>query len=88
MGRDHLDAKRPDGGIGKEEDPLRRPEIRWGLGCFLGAIAMLGSVILVSIIVFALKPPGWVQVVLGVGLLLIGAAIAWLVATALERSRT
>jgi hypothetical protein len=58
------------------------------LGCFLGAIAMIGSVILVSIIVFALKPPGWVQVVLGVVLLIIGAAIAWLVATALERSRT
>ena len=49
---------------------------------------MIGTVILVSIVVFALKPPGWVQIVLGVVLLAIGAAIAWLIATALERSRT
>ena len=69
------------------EDPLARPEVRWGLGCFLGTIAMLGSLILAGILVFALNPPGWVQVVVGIALLLIGAAIAWLVATALERSR-
>ena len=48
---------------------------------------MMGSVILAGIIVFALKPPGWVQVVLGILLILIGVAIAWLVATALARSR-
>ena len=48
---------------------------------------MTGSVILVGILVFALNPPGWVQVVLGIGLILVGAAIAWLVATALGKSR-
>jgi len=48
---------------------------------------MLGSLILVGILVFALKPPGWVQVALGILLILIGTAIAWLVATSLERSR-
>ena len=87
-GEDHLDAKRPDSRARGEQDPLARPEVRWGLGCFLGAIAMVGTVILVSIVVFALKPPGWVQVILGIGLILVGGAIAWLVATALERSRT
>ena len=87
MGRNHLDAKRPESRSRGVEDPLARPEVRWGLGCFLGAIAMTGSVILVGIIVFALNPPGWVQVVLGIGLILIGAAIAWLVATALAKSR-
>ena len=87
MGRNHLDAKRPESRSRGVEDPLARPEVRWGLGCFLGAIAMTGSVILVGIIVFDLNPPGWVQVVLGILLLLIGAAIAWLVAAALEKSR-
>ena len=88
MGRNHLDAKRPDGRNRREADALARPEARWGLGCFLGAIAMTGTVILAGIIVFALKPPGWVTVVMGIGLILIGAAVAWLVATALERSRS
>ena len=87
MGRNHLDAKRPESRSRGTEDPLARPEVRWGLGCFLGAIAMLGSLILVGILVFALKPPGWVQVALGIGLILIGTTIAWLIATALGRSR-
>ena len=87
MGGKRLDAKRPDQGSRREEEALARPEVRWALGCFLGAIAMLGTVILVSIVVFALKPPAWVGIVLGIGLIAIGGAIAWLVAAALGRQQ-
>jgi hypothetical protein len=69
------------------QDPLRRPEVRWGLGCLLAAIAMMGTLILVLLVVLALQPPAWVQVVLGVALTIGGAALAWLIASALGQSR-
>jgi hypothetical protein len=69
------------------EDPLRRPEVRWGLGCLLGAIAMMGTLILLLLVVLALQPPAWVQVVLGVALTIGGAALAWLIASALGQAR-
>jgi phosphate/sulfate permease len=44
---------------------------------------MVGLLILLLLLAVALSPPIWVQVLLGVGLALGGAAFAWLVATAL-----
>ncbi len=69
------------------EDPLNRPEVRWGLGCLLGSTALAGLVIIALILAFALSPPIWLQIVMGIGLVAGGAAMAWLVATALARSK-
>jgi hypothetical protein len=62
-------------------------EARWGFGCLVAAAALIGSLALVFVIAFLLDPPEWVQVLLGIGLVLEGALLAWLVAAALGRSR-
>lgn len=64
-----------------------RPEIRWTFGCLVGAAALVGAVILVLLVTLALQPPEWVQVLVGIALVAGGAALAWLVASALGRSR-
>ena len=65
-----------------------RPETRWTLGCLVGAAALVGVLVLVLLVTLALQPPEWVQVVAGLGLVGGGALLAWLVASALGRSRT
>ena len=62
-------------------------EARWGIGCLVAAAALIGSLVLVFVIAFLLDPPEWVQVLLGIGLVLEGALLAWLVASALGRIR-
>lgn len=69
-------------------DPLSRVEVRWGLGCLLGATAMLGLFILTLLVALALQPPTWAQVLVGIALVAAGAALAWLVATSLGRTRS
>jgi phosphate/sulfate permease len=64
-----------------------RSELRWTVGCLVGAAAVVGALILVLLVTLALQPPEWVQVVVGVGLVAGGAALAWLVASALGQSR-
>ena len=64
-----------------------RPELRWTVGCLVGAAALVGALILVLLVTLALQPPGWVQVTIGVALVAGGAALAWLVASALGQSR-
>jgi hypothetical protein len=49
----------------------------------VGLAAITGSLILVFLVTFALRPPGWVQVLLGVALVAGGAVLGWLVANAL-----
>lgn len=71
-----------------QRDPLTRPEIRWGVGCFLGSASLLGVLTLLIVISFALSPPTWVQVLLGVLLVVGGVAFAWLVASALGQGRS
>lgn len=70
-----------------KKDPLDRPEVQWGVGCLLGATALVGLVIIALLIAIAVQPPDWVQVVTGIGLVLGGAALSWLIAAALKSSR-
>ena len=60
--------------------------VRWGAGCLVAAAALTGGLILVFIISLALGPPAWVQVTIGVLLVMGGAFLAWLVATAVGQS--
>ena len=60
--------------------------VRWGIGCLVGAVALIGVLLLSALISFYLQPPAWVQVVLGVVLALGAVVLAWLVATAWGRS--
>jgi hypothetical protein len=63
------------------------PTARWTVGCLVGAAAVLGTLMLVLLVALALQPPEWVQVVAGVLLAAGGALLAWMVATALGRTR-
>lgn len=59
-------------------------EARWTLGCLVASVALTGLLILILLVAIAISPPVWIQVLLGVGLSLGGALLAWLVATALK----
>lgn len=69
----------------REEVPEHglRPELRWTVGCLVALMATVGLLILVFLVAIALSPPTWVQVLLGVGLVIGGAIFAWLIASAL-----
>lgn len=70
-----------------DEEELR-PEVRWTLGCLVGATAIVGVLILVFVVALVLQPAVWVQVVLGVALAVGGVLFAWLIASALGQART
>lgn len=70
---------------GDSRGPFERPEVRWGVGCLLGMSALLGLMIITLLVSFALSPPTWVQILMGLGLVAAGAALTWLVAAALAR---
>ena len=69
-----------------EKDPLKRAEVRWTFGCLIAALATVGLLILILVVAFALEPPAWIGVLLGIGLVAGGALLAWLVASALGQS--
>lgn len=50
----------------------------------MSAIAASGFLLLVLLFAFLLQPPAWVQVSLGVGLVVGSAVFAWLLAKALR----
>ncbi len=58
---------------------------RWVAAGLVAAAALLGSLILVALVVVALEPPGWVQMLLGITMAIGAAVFAWLVASALGR---
>jgi hypothetical protein len=62
--------------------------LSWTVGCLVGAAAIVGTLILVLVVTFAVQPPGWVQAVLGIALLCGGALLAWLVASAFRQARS
>lgn len=64
-----------------------RTEVRWTLGCLVGAAAVVGTFMLALLVTLALEPPEWVQILVGLVLTAGGAVLAWLVATALGQSR-
>lgn len=63
------------------------PGLRWGAGCLVAAAAMVGAVILLMYVAFTFDLPVWAQRLLGVGLTLGGALLAWLVVSALAQNR-
>ena len=70
-----------------ENGPPRDLAVQWGVGCLVGAVALIGVVLLSALIAFALQPPTWVQIVIGVVLALGGVLLTWLVAAAWGRAR-
>jgi uncharacterized membrane protein len=59
--------------------------IRWVAAGVVAAAALLGLVVLVAMIAYALQPPGWLQMVLGVGMAAGACFFAWLLASALRK---
>ena len=73
---------------GREEIPgVPRPDevVRWATAAFLAAAALLGLVVLAAVLTFALEPPAWIQVVIGVVMAAGAAFFAWLIASALRK---
>lgn len=66
-------------------NPEMPPEVRWGLGCLVGGLALGGTLILVVIVALIVQPPQWLQVVLGVALAIGATSFAWLFSSALRR---
>jgi membrane protein implicated in regulation of membrane protease activity len=65
------------------------PEVRWIIAVVVGLTAMLGLMILVALVSFALEPPAWLQIVMGLVLVGVACLLTWLVASALgQRDRT
>jgi hypothetical protein len=67
--------------------PDRELAVRWGVGCLVATVALAGMGLLVLVLSLALQPPPWVQIAVGVVLVLGGVLLAWLVAAAVGRSR-
>lgn len=72
-----------------ERGPRDVPEsgdfVRWIAAGIVATAALLGLVVLVAIIAYALQPPGWLQMVLGVVMAAGAAVFAWLLASALRK---
>jgi phosphate/sulfate permease len=76
--------------MGSGTDPTRdqmSPEVRWGVGCLVGAAAITGLLILLMYVAFTFEPPLWVQLVLAAGLTIGGGLLTWIVVTALGESK-
>lgn len=61
----------------------QEPVLRWVAGAAVGAVALLGVLIIVVLVAVALEPPGWLQTLLGAMIAFGAASLAWLVANAL-----
>ena len=59
--------------------------MRWVAAGVVAAAALLGLVVLVAIVVYALQPPGWLQIVVGVAMVAGTVIFAWLLASALRK---
>lgn len=70
----------PSSGVPQSDDVMR-----WVAAGIVAAAALLGLVVLVAMIAYALQPPGWVQMVLGVVMAAGAVVFAWLLASALRK---
>ncbi|HYP22118.1 MAG TPA: hypothetical protein VEV43_00945 [Actinomycetota bacterium] len=72
-----------------ERAPAGAPEsddvVRWVTAGIVAAAALLGLAVLVTIVVYALQPPGWLQTVLGLVMAAGAVVFAWLLASALRK---
>lgn len=66
-------------------EPRSEDVMRWVAAGIVAGAALLGLVVLVAIIAYALQPPGWLQMVLGVVMATGAAFFAWLLASALRK---
>ncbi len=62
--------------------------MRWVAAGVVAAAALLGLLVLVAIVAYALQPPGWLQIVLGVAMAAGAAVFAWLLAAALRKDQS
>lgn len=73
----------------RDAAPAPAPEtddvMRWVAAGIVAAAALLGLVVLVAMVFYALQPPGWLQTVLGVVMVAGTVFFAWLLAAALRR---
>ena len=69
-------------------EPDLRAGLQWGIGCLVGGAALGGTLILVLLVAIAVQPPVWVQIVLGVAMVVGTVAFTWLFTSALRRSQT
>lgn len=85
MEQNRNDPTRMEPRRGSVDAPESVDFMRWVAAGVVAAAALLGLVVLVAIIAYALQPPGWVQMVLGVAMAVGAAIFAWLLASALRK---
>lgn len=68
-------------------DRMQRPEVRWGLGCLLSGIGFAGLLIIVLWVAILTQPPAWLQVTLGLGIVVGAALFTWILASAFGAAR-
>ncbi len=88
MERDRNDPQRVSPRRLHDRAPSGVPEsddvMRWVAAGIVAAAALLGLAVLVAMIAYALQPPGWLQMVLGVLMVAGTVFFAWLLASALR----
>lgn len=70
---------------GPRDAPESVDVMRWIAAGIVAAAALLGLVVLVAIVAYALQPPGWLQMLLGIVMAAGAAIFAWLLASALGK---
>ncbi|MDQ3619104.1 MAG: hypothetical protein M3391_03125 [Actinomycetota bacterium] len=72
-----MDRERP------KEDVTGASVARWGFAALIAFAALIGTFALAAMFVITFEMPGWLQWVLGIGLPIGAATLAWLIASAL-----
>lgn len=70
----------------RDQSEQQRRLTSWLVAGLLAGVALIGLLAIFMVVVIHFEPPDWVQVVLGVGLVLGACSFAWLLASALTSS--